>query len=50
MSHKNASGEGKTYSETGKTVNTKSISGMSCKRKANQAWENLTLSESENIN
>ena len=28
MCRKNATGEGKTYSETGKTVNTKSISGM----------------------
>ena len=30
------------YSQTGKTVNTRNISGMllSCKRKANQVWEN----------
>ena len=42
MCCKNASGEGKTYSETRKTMNTKNISGMllSCKRKTNQGWEN----------
>ena len=33
---------GQYYSQTGKTVNTRNISGMllSCKRKADQAWEN----------
>ena len=40
---------GQYYSQTGKTVNTRNISGMllSCKRKANQAWENYIYSKQE---